>query len=96
MRADSLVEKAKEMVKEELEKLYEKSVRYKLILEAVAKGFRRWSEVYEYLAVRIGPISRSNFNYLLEGLLKMNFLEKIEEGYRMPDPMIEEALRSPS
>ena len=90
---ESFVEKAKGMVKKELEKLYEKSDRYRMILEAVAKGFRKWSEIYEYLAIRIGPISRSNFNYLLEGLLKMNFLEKIEGRYAIPDPMIEEAAK---
>ena len=91
---ESFVEKAKGVARGELKRLYEKSDRYRMILEAVAKGFRRWSETYEYLAIRIGPISRSNFNYLLEGLLKMNFLEKIEGRYVIPDPILEEALRS--
>jgi AAA+ ATPase superfamily predicted ATPase len=88
----TFVEKAVKMVDGELRELYKKSDRYRLMLSAIAKGFRKWSDIYKYVEVELGPISRSNFNYLLENLVKMNFVEKLQGGYTIPDPMINEAL----
>jgi AAA+ ATPase superfamily predicted ATPase len=88
----AFVEKAVKMVDGELKELYKKSDRYRLVLSAIAKGFRKWSDIYKYVEVELGPISRSNFNYLLENLTKMNFVEKLQDGYAIPDPIINEAL----
>ena len=86
------VEKAVKMVEGELQELYKKSDRYRLVLGAIAKGFRKWSDIYRYVELELGPISRSNFNYLLENLMKMNFVEKLQDGYSIPDQIIKEAL----
>ena len=89
---ETFVEKAVKMVDGELQELYKKSDRYRLVLSAIAKGFRRWGDIYKYVEVELGPISRSNFNYLLENLTKMNFVEKVQDGYTISDPIINEAL----
>ena len=86
------VEKAVKMVEGELQELYKKSDRYRLVLSAIAKGFRKWGDIYRYVELELGPISRSNFSYLLENLMKMNFVEKLQNGYSISDPMIKEAL----
>ena len=70
------VKKAMKMVQGELQELYKKSDRYRLILETIAGGLRKRSDVYRSIAIQLGPISRSDFSYLLENLVKMNFVEK--------------------
>ena len=90
----TFVEKAVRMINRELRELYKKTNRYKRNHSAIAKGFRKWSEVYKYLEVELGSISRSNFNYLLGNLVKMNFIEKLQDEYIIPDPIIYEALSS--
>ena len=89
----SFVEKAAKMVEGELRELERRSSRYRLILEAIASGVKRWTQIYTWLSVRAGPISRSNFDFLLENLVKMGFVEKTDNLYKISDPMVEGAVK---
>lgn len=92
-KLESFVERATKMVESELNELEKRSSRYKLILEAIASGVKRWTHIYTWLSVRAGPISRSNFDFLLENLIKMGFVKKTDDLYEISDPIVEEYLK---
>jgi hypothetical protein len=62
--------------------------RYRAILKAVAEGRSRWSEIKRALEVVEGvEIDDKNFSELLKRLVKAGFVERVNEGYRIPDPI---------
>ena len=93
VKLEAFVERAVKMVESELEELYKKSDRYRLILGAIGRGLGRWSEIYESVSIRVGPISESNFSLLLENLAKMGFIDKLDGRYVITDPIVREASR---
>ena len=88
---ETFVGQAVKMVRSELEELYKKSDRYRLILGAIGRGLGRWSEIYESVSIRVGPISESNFSLLLENLVKMGFVDKLDGRYVITDSIVREA-----
>jgi AAA+ ATPase superfamily predicted ATPase len=60
--------------------------RYRAILKIVAEGKTRWSEIKRSLEFLEGiEIDDKNFNELLTRLTKAEFIEKIDEMYKVPD-----------
>jgi len=93
-RIEETFVEASKLVEEELGKLFARSVRYRYILEAVANGQTRWSQIKKYVIVReLKPISDKVLFELLQNLQKMGLVEKRmnDEGkleYYIPDPVI--------
>ena len=77
---------------EELRKFLTKSRaedRYKVILKTVAERPRKWSEIKRAVEAREGAeIDSHNFTKLLEHLVKLSILEKANDEYIIPDPVL--------
>lgn len=87
------------LVKGELEELFQRSRRYRHILESIALGRRRWSEIKSYIVSKeLQPISDPALHELLLNLQKMGIIEKKQEGgevtYRITDSIIEYAVQN--
>lgn len=89
-----LLNKASNIVMEEIRRLGAYSRKYLIILRSVANGIARWSQIYNYLQSLTGPVSRANFNYLIKNLVKLGYLEETGEGYRIIDPVVHHSIRS--
>ena len=87
--------KGSALVKEELSELYNRSKRYKYVLEAIANGLNTWSKIKRYLlAKELKPIYDSALHEILLMLQKMGLIEKrlSPQGdiiYAITDPVIE-------
>ena len=79
---------AAKLAAEESKKIL-RSDRYQAILRAVASGALRWSEVYEGVSAKFGPIPKSDLTYLLDNLVRYGYLERSEDGsFTIPDPVV--------
>ncbi len=92
-----VLDKASELALKELNSFLklraQAAERYKIILRAVAEGFNAWSTIKKYLEVSEGRrISDSDLAMLLKNLVDAGFLEKAEDGYRIPDPILAYAI----
>lgn len=84
---EEIKEAAVEMAKEELSKLSE---REKMVLEAIANGSKRWSDVRSYIAEKYGIIlPKSTLSRMVDKLEKLSILE----GYEFLDNVYREAAR---
>ena len=68
--------------------------RYLTVLEAIASGNTRWSEIKEFLERREWKrISTNVLANILRNLQDANIIEKTREGYRIADPVLELGVR---
>ncbi len=68
--------------------------RYLAILEAVATlGKAAWSEILRYVKARVGRVPKPTLASFLNNLVDAGFLQKVEDGYVVPDPVLREALK---
>lgn len=88
------IEEAEIVVRDELYKLIGNSKeRYLSILKAVSQGNKRWMEIKDYVTLKVGPIADSQFNYLLNKLIKYGFAEKDNNEYSITDPILLRIMR---
>ncbi len=88
---NSIVEKAIKVEMEEMLKL--KGKYYKAILKAVSMGANTWSNIFRYVKGNLDVVSNSSFNDALTRLVKYSFLEKKNDEYEIPDPIIRETAK---
>ncbi|AMM53686.1 ATPase [Pyrococcus kukulkanii] len=88
-----LLNMARSLVREELDKILSYSKRYGMILKAVSLGNERWSEIKEFVESKTGRINDAKFSILLRNLVKYGYLDKISGKYRIPDPIVREIIR---
>ncbi len=87
--------KGSALVREELSELYNRSNRYRYVLEAIANGLNTWSKIKRYLLAReLKPIYDSALHEILLILQKMGLVEKklSPQGdiiYAITDPVVE-------
>ncbi|MEO3993123.1 MAG: ATP-binding protein [Desulfurococcaceae archaeon TW002] len=68
--------------------------RFKTILKLVSQRPMRWSELKKALEFEEGiEIDDHNFNALLQRLVKAGLIEKRDEHYAVPDPILATAIR---
>jgi AAA+ ATPase superfamily predicted ATPase len=73
----------------ELEQLIARSrKRYVVVLQAIAKDINRWSDIKTYVTIKVGKISDTILNSLLQDLVKFGIIEKEQETYKIIDPII--------
>jgi len=94
---DEVLEKAMEMVLQEYKNYLRirpiAAKRYTLILRAVAENHNSWSSIKRYLEVIEGKkISDYVFTQLLRNLVDAGFLEKKNNIYQIPDPILKQLL----
>ncbi len=88
-----VLEEGSKLVMEELGKLISPSrKRYLAIMKAVAHGSNSWSDIKAYVTVRAGPIPDSRLNELLKNLVKYGYLEREDDEYKIPDPIVKRAV----
>lgn len=91
---DETFEKCSELVLEELLKVIEPSRRrYGTILKAVSLGYTKWSDIKDYVTIKVGPVTDRRFSILLNKLVKYNYLIKENGQYKVPDPILKYVLR---
>lgn len=82
------LDRASETVKTELTKILRGSDRYFIVLKSIASGAATWSEVYNYMSSRLGPVPKSDITILLRNLVKYGFVEEEDETYSITDPVV--------
>jgi len=86
-------EEGSRLVMEELDKVISPSrKRYLAIMKAVAHGSNSWSDIKAYVTVKTGPIPDSRLNELIKNLVRYGYLEKEDDKYRIPDPVVKRAV----
>ncbi len=90
---EEVLREAKSVINTEVSRLFAYSPRYRVILKAVALGYSRWSDIKDYLTLKLGYINDSNFSSLLENLVKYGYIEKKEGRYMIPDPVLARVFR---
>lgn len=85
---EEVLREAKSVVNSELSKLFTYSPRYRVILKAIALGYSRWSNIKDYLTLKLGYVNDANFSNLLENLVKYGYVEKRNNQYTIPDPVL--------
>ncbi len=76
-------------VLEELERLISPSrKRYLAILTAVSAGASTWSQIKSATIAKAGYINDKRLSDLLKTLVKHGFLEKVNNEYKIPDPVV--------
>ncbi|MCS7374322.1 MAG: ATP-binding protein [archaeon GB-1867-097] len=87
-------EKCSRLVLEELQKIIEPSRRrYGAILKAVSLGYTKWSDIKDYVTIKVGSITDRRFSMLLNKLVKYSYLIKENGRYEIPDPIVKYVLR---
>ncbi|MEM3833615.1 MAG: ATP-binding protein [Thermoprotei archaeon] len=88
---ESVIDMAKGMVKNEIQKLLQTSRYYRLILKSIARGSIHWKDIKMDVESWINsPITNSQISRALETLLKLSIIEKRAEGYFIVDPIVRE------
>lgn len=86
---ESFLKMAAKLAAKEAQKILRGSDRYPVVLKAVASGALSWSEIFERVSVKLGPISKSDLTYLLYNLVRYGYLERLEDGsFVIPDPVV--------
>jgi len=81
------------LVIDELERIIAPSRRrYAAILKAIAQGISSWSDIKRYVVTVAGNINDARFNGLLEKLMKYGYVEKRDDKYIIPDPVVRKAI----
>ncbi|MCG3109493.1 hypothetical protein L3N51_01785 [Metallosphaera sp. J1] len=93
-RGGEAIQEVKELgtrlIREELQELFMKSPYYLPIIKCVASlGKAKWKNVKDYLVASTGrTVSNTTLSRDLKNLVKNGFLEKIDDGYRVADPIV--------
>jgi len=87
-------EEAARLVAEEIWKLAKYSPqRYLAVLQAIALGLEKWSNIKRYAQGAAGPIPDNKLSRILQNLVKYGFIEKTENNrYRAADPLLPRAV----
>lgn len=90
------LESAEQLVRKEMEGLFEKSGNYRVVLEAVAHKMNTFSRIKQYFLMYSLSINDRTLTNLLKALVKYSYLEERIEGkskrYVIPDPIVERVL----
>ncbi|MBC7095017.1 ATP-binding protein [Thermococcus sp.] len=84
---------AKGLILGELKELEKRSIRYSLILQAIALGYNRWSLIRDYLAVKGHRTPEPRLHELLKNLKKMGWIEEKNRKYSLTDPVVVAVLK---
>ena len=90
---DEVFKEANKAIGSEMLKLFAYSPRYRVILKSIALGYERWSEIKDYVTLKLGYINDSNFSNLLENLVKYGYVEKKNGRYKIADPVLAKVFR---
>lgn len=83
------VDRAKELVRDELGKILVRSKLYRLILRTLALDINRWSQVKKAIEAWLGrQVTNAQVSRALRTLMKMGIIEKGENGYYIVDPIV--------
>lgn len=96
---DSVLRKASALAIEEfnhfLSQRWQAEDRYRTIMEICADaGKAGWKELKTVFEMRRGRINDKNFSLLLNTLRKAGFITKVNEKYKITDPILRHGLRS--
>ncbi|MFP3287718.1 MAG: hypothetical protein RXP86_10705, partial [Acidilobus sp.] len=82
------------LVKRELEEALSRSPYYFHIMRAVATlGRARWRNVVDYATAQLGRrVTNATIARDLRNLVKMGFIEKVNDEYRVADPIVRYAV----
>ncbi|MGB9729632.1 MAG: AAA family ATPase [Thermoprotei archaeon] len=88
---ESVIDMAKGMVRNEIQKLLQTSRYYGLILRSIARGSTYWKDIKMDVESWMNkPVTNSQISRALETLLKLSIIEKRDGGYFIIDPIIKE------
>ncbi|MEM0373295.1 MAG: ATP-binding protein [Sulfolobaceae archaeon] len=93
-KKDDAIKEVKEigsrLVKEELREAFSRSAYYLYIMKSIAvMGRARWKNIVDYVTAVSGKrVSNTTISRDLKNLIKMGFVEKEGEEYRLTDPII--------
>ncbi|MEM1546058.1 MAG: ATP-binding protein [Candidatus Methanomethylicia archaeon] len=87
------------LVRRELEELFQRSRRYRYILESISLNRRRWSEIKSYIISKeLQPLSDPALHELLLNLQKMGIIEKKHEDgevtYNITDSILKYTIQN--
>ncbi len=86
---ENVYNEGSKIVLDEVNRLLSKSRgRYLSLLKAIAEGIGSWAEIKRYITAKSGSISDTRLSSLLDSLIKFGFIEKIENTYKITDPML--------
>ena len=88
VKLEGFLKAAAKLAAEESKKILRGSDRYGAVLRAIASGATNWSEIYDWISLKLGPISKSNLTYLLNSLLRYGYLERKDGCFIIPDPVV--------
>jgi len=82
------------MVKRELDEAFSRSPYYVFIMKAIATlGRARWKNVLNYVVAQVGKkVTNATISRDLRNLMKMGFVEKEGNEYRIADPIVKYAV----
>jgi AAA+ ATPase superfamily predicted ATPase len=82
------------MVKKELDEAFSRSAYYIHIMKAVATlGRARWKNVVNYVITQVGKkLTNATISRDLKNLVKMGFIEKEGNEYKIADPLVRYAI----
>ncbi|MGJ8454414.1 AAA family ATPase [Pseudothermotoga sp. U03pept] len=90
------LQSAVQIIKKELQELFERSENYKIVLEAIAHRMNTFSKIKEYSMMKSTPMNDRTLTNVLKSLVKYSYLEeRFESGskyYAIPDPIVERAI----
>ncbi len=91
---DEVKEMGAKLVKRELEEALSRSPYYAHIMRAVATlGRARWKNVVDYVTAQLGRrVTNATIARDLRNLVKMGFIEKVNDEYRVADPIVRYAV----
>ncbi|MFP3320377.1 MAG: ATP-binding protein [Acidilobus sp.] len=91
---DEVKEMGAKLVKKELEEALSRSPYYSHIMRAVATlGRARWKNVVDYVTAQLGRrVTNATIARDLRNLVKMGFIEKVNDEYRVADPIVRYAV----
>lgn len=91
---NSMKELLKRSIGRELEYILSPSPkRYVAILEAIAWGMNSWSEIKKWVHINVGPITDTRLSRLLDNLVKMGYISKVNGKYDILDPLLKSVIR---
>jgi len=82
------------IVKKELDEAFSKSAYYVFIMKAIATlGRARWKNILNYVVAQVGKkVTNATISRDLRNLMKMGFVEKEGNEYRIADPIVKYAV----
>ena len=87
---NEIYRRAVELVNDELKSLLGKSMYYGVILEAIARGKRRFNEIKDYVMTRLNKyVAPGEVERALSNLMKMSIINRVTHGeYEIVDPIV--------